>query len=176
MRTIFGLASIAFVAFLAWNIGGRLSTDAVGMAVGLLFGILPLALLALANGRQSPPACGNDEGSARARATAMPGQAPKVQYTQARPFALPAPKPALVGEVVNPNGCPYGVEPWIWEELYDRGRTAPTHRVRLVDVHRTTIDGSGVRVDEAHMLPPEVAARLYGERRFKVVGEMEQTT
>lgn len=40
----------------AWAIGSRLSTDAVGMGVGLVFGVLagiPAALLVLATGRQS---------------------------------------------------------------------------------------------------------------------------
>ena len=53
MRTIIGIASIAFVGFLAWHIVGRLSDDAIGMGVGMVFGVLagiPAALLVFATG------------------------------------------------------------------------------------------------------------------------------
>ena len=84
------------------------------------------------------------------------------QYTAARPF----------GELVDD-----GPEPWSAEELAQAQRMYPrTDRryqvVRLddaapkqIEVHRTTIDGSGVQIDENHMLPPEVAARLFGGKR-----------
>jgi hypothetical protein len=36
---------------------------------------------------------------------------------------------------------------------------------KLIEVHRTDIDGSGVQIDENHMLPAEVAARLFGGKR-----------
>lgn len=53
MKTLLGLAALVFVGFLTWQIGSRLSTDAVGMGVGLIFGVLsgiPAALLVLATG------------------------------------------------------------------------------------------------------------------------------
>jgi hypothetical protein len=55
MRRLVGLAALVFVGFLAWQVGNRLSTDAVGMAVGLVFGVLagvPAALLVLATDRR----------------------------------------------------------------------------------------------------------------------------
>lgn len=53
MRALLGLASIVLVGALAWGIGSRLSTDAIGMGVGMLFGMLaglPAALLVFAAG------------------------------------------------------------------------------------------------------------------------------
>ena len=55
MRTIIGIAALIFVGMLTWQIGARLSTDAVGMGVGLVFGVLagiPTALLVLATDRR----------------------------------------------------------------------------------------------------------------------------
>ena len=60
MKTVMILGPLAgaFVGVLAWQIGSRLSTDAVGMAVGLIFGVLagiPAALLVAASGRRRDP-------------------------------------------------------------------------------------------------------------------------
>jgi len=48
MRSVISLALLALLALLAWQVGSRLSTDAVGMGVGLVFGVMagvPVALL-----------------------------------------------------------------------------------------------------------------------------------
>ena len=55
MLRLIGLLLLVFVAMAGWRIGGSLSSDAVSMAVGVLFGILagiPTALLVLASGRR----------------------------------------------------------------------------------------------------------------------------
>jgi hypothetical protein len=55
MKLFFGTAVLVFVAVAAWRIGGSLSADALGMAVGVLFGVLaglPAALLVLISGRR----------------------------------------------------------------------------------------------------------------------------
>jgi len=57
MKTVMILGPLAgaFVGVFAWQIGSRLSTDAVGMAVGLIFGVfagIPAALLVAASGRR----------------------------------------------------------------------------------------------------------------------------
>ena len=47
-------ALLIFVGFAGWQIGGKLSTDATGMAIGILLGVMagiPTALIILANGR-----------------------------------------------------------------------------------------------------------------------------
>lgn len=56
MKPILGIATLIFVAIVGWRIGGSLSSDALGMAVGMLFGVMagiPTALLLLASQRQS---------------------------------------------------------------------------------------------------------------------------
>lgn len=55
MRSILVIGSILFVAVMAWQLGNRLSPDALGMALGVLFGILagiPMALMVLASARR----------------------------------------------------------------------------------------------------------------------------
>lgn len=55
MRQFFGLAVLVFVSIAAWRIAGQLSADAIGMAVGVLFGVLaglPTALLVMASSRR----------------------------------------------------------------------------------------------------------------------------
>jgi len=54
MKKLIALLLIIFVAAAGWNIGSRLSSDALGMSVGILLGVmagLPVALLVLAAGR-----------------------------------------------------------------------------------------------------------------------------
>lgn len=51
MRGIAGLGMVGLIGFLCWQLGGRLSADAIGMALGVLFGIMagiPAALMVLA--------------------------------------------------------------------------------------------------------------------------------
>ncbi|MCC6169322.1 MAG: hypothetical protein IT329_19025 [Caldilineaceae bacterium] len=55
MKLFFGTAVLVFVAVAAWRVGGALSADALGMAVGVIFGVmagLPAALLVMASGRR----------------------------------------------------------------------------------------------------------------------------
>ena len=50
MRRLIGLAALVFVGVLAWRVGDMLSTDAIGMAVGMTLGVLagvPTAALVL---------------------------------------------------------------------------------------------------------------------------------
>ena len=49
------IGGIVFVGFAGWQIGGKLSSDAIGMALGVLFGIMagiPASLMVLAAKRQ----------------------------------------------------------------------------------------------------------------------------
>lgn len=55
MKRFFLLTVLVFVGVMAWRIGGRMSPDALGVAVGLVFGVLasvPAALLVLAAARR----------------------------------------------------------------------------------------------------------------------------
>ena len=56
MKRFFALAVLVFVGVAAWQIGSKLSADAIGMGVGVLFGVMagiPTALLLLASNRRS---------------------------------------------------------------------------------------------------------------------------
>lgn len=55
MKKLLGLILLVFIGVIAWRIGDSLSSDAVSMAVGVLFGIMagiPTALLVLASDRR----------------------------------------------------------------------------------------------------------------------------
>jgi len=56
MKRLILVAILIFVGFTGWQAGGALSADAMGMAVGIVFGVLaslPAALLILAATRRS---------------------------------------------------------------------------------------------------------------------------
>ena len=58
MKQLIGLIVLGFVGFMGFRIGGELSPDAFGMAVGLLFGVMagiPTALILLASQRREQP-------------------------------------------------------------------------------------------------------------------------
>ena len=55
MKKLLILTCLLFVAIVAWRISERLSADAIGMALGVMFGVLagiPTALLVLASARR----------------------------------------------------------------------------------------------------------------------------
>lgn len=55
MKRFLLIAVLVCVGVMAWSIGNRLSTDALGMAVGILFGMsagIPAALLVLVSSRR----------------------------------------------------------------------------------------------------------------------------
>ncbi|MCB0132510.1 MAG: hypothetical protein KDD78_16730 [Caldilineaceae bacterium] len=66
MKKFVLLATLVFLGAVGWQIGSRLSSDAVGMGVGVLFGVmagLPMALLVLASGRRRQEESGwSDDG------------------------------------------------------------------------------------------------------------------
>lgn len=57
-KTVAFLIALVFVGALAWMIFSRLSSDAVSMALGVMFGVLggvPTAILVIASGRRHEP-------------------------------------------------------------------------------------------------------------------------
>ena len=83
----------------AWAIGSRISTDAVAMGVGLIFGVLagiPTALMVMAasargssNGYDAGYAAGQHEAHRQMLEHEARRQLMQPQYSPARPFALP---------------------------------------------------------------------------------------
>ena len=64
MKQLAVVVGLCVFGLLAWLLGSRLSSDALGMAVGLLFGVLagiPTALLVLASGRNRRPYDDDDD-------------------------------------------------------------------------------------------------------------------
>jgi hypothetical protein len=129
---------------LAWVLGSRLSADALGMAVGLLFGVLagiPAALLVMVSGRrrqdEEPDFDEEDErgayGLARGGAQPYPYQPPVIVL--AAPQAAPPPS--------------WGQQP-----------------------QAQTVDSVGYPVRQA--LPGPGAPGAPGGRVFRVVGEKEE--
>ena len=87
MGRVIGLVALVIVGGIGWRVAGSLGSDSLGMAVGVLFGILagiPTALLMLAASRRHPEA-----------ATPPPPQVTIVNHYHAAPetpqLAAPAP-------------------------------------------------------------------------------------
>lgn len=78
MKRLVIVAFLIFVGFAGWRAGGILSSDAMGMVVGILFGVLaslPAALLVLAATRRSQQA---EPPSVRSQPPYANGQIPVV--------------------------------------------------------------------------------------------------
>ncbi len=108
MRAVVVLTSLAIVSAVAWLIGSRLSTDALGMAVGMSFGVMagvPAALLVLAAGRRHKSTPEDDEEETHVRRLG-PGYA---GYPQQGPVIVLAPPAAPWPPQQQPGG--YGQQP-----------------------------------------------------------------
>lgn len=116
MRQYIGLAALIFVGIAAWRIAGQLSADALGMAVGVLFGVMagvPTALMVMASGRKR--AAEEEETSSRRRQSQAMAQYP-AQYGGYGPGGYPPHPPVIVlagpgmGQQGHPQGYgdPYG--------------------------------------------------------------------
>lgn len=117
MRYLFGVTAIVVAGVLTWQIGARLSTDAVGMGVGLIFGVLagvPAMLLILATDRRGRGVRDDEALTPFAPLAPYVRTAPYVptvivvespQYTPARPFAT-QPAPERTAHCANWELCP----------------------------------------------------------------------
>jgi hypothetical protein len=115
MRRMLGLAALVFVGVLAWRVGGMLSTDAIGMAVGMMFGVLagiPAALLVLATDRrrhrEEDDADDDYYTGPHRQLPAYPQQPPVIVVTSAHPQAQPPQQP------VHNNPYHAGSNPASW--------------------------------------------------------------
>lgn len=104
MKRLIVLAGLVFIGVMAWRIGERLSADAIGMALGVLFGIvagLPVALLVLAANRRREERDSVERPDARQR-----------QLPQGYGYPMQSQPPIIVlaghGNPQMPNG--YGYE------------------------------------------------------------------
>ena len=122
MRQFVGLAALIFVGIAAWRIAGQLSADALGMAVGVLFGVMagvPTALMVMASGRRR--AAEEEEAPARRRQQQPhgmqqhPGFGPGGYGPGGYPQGGYAPQPPVIvlagpgmGQPGYPQGYPQG--------------------------------------------------------------------
>jgi hypothetical protein len=75
MKRLLILCALVFVGMLGWRVGSSLSADAIGIAVGVVFGVLasiPAALLMLVAGRRTERRQEWDGESQRARGGQQP--------------------------------------------------------------------------------------------------------
>jgi hypothetical protein len=144
MRQLAVVTALVIGGVLAWVLGSRLSADALGMAVGLLFGVLagvPTALLVMASGRRQQGEEDLDEddepagyGHQRGAAQHFPYQPPVIVL--AAPQAAPSP---------------------MWAQQQPQAHT---------------VDSVGYPVRQA--LPGPGAPGAPASRVFRVVGEREE--
>jgi hypothetical protein len=115
MRKLVIVGCLLFVAVAAWRIGERLSPDAIGMAIGVLFGILagiPTALLVLASSRRRGEADEEPRMGGRQRGA--------LAYGYEHPM-LPQQSPVII---LAGNGAPMQMMP---QQEQDGHKRQPSH-------------------------------------------------
>jgi hypothetical protein len=136
---------------LAWLLGSRLSADALGMAVGLLFGVvagIPTALLVLASGRRRRAEAEDEEEEQPGGYPAAYGHGRGMQ--QGYPF-----QPPVIVLAAPQQAAPFP-QPWPHPQ----------------SAYPQTVDSVGYPVRQA--LPGPGAPAAPGGRVFRVVGEKEE--
>ncbi len=147
MKQLAVVTALMIAGVLAWLFASRLSADALGMAVGLLFGVLagvPTALLVLASSRRRQHEGDEDDDEAAPQGYGQSG------YGQ-RAFGQPFPYQPPVIVLAAPQAAPAPAPQW---------------------PHPQTVDSVGYPVRQA--LPGPGAPAASGGRVFKVVGEKEE--
>jgi hypothetical protein len=145
MKQVAVVTILVIGGVLAWILGSRLSADALGMAVGLLFGVLagvPTALLVMASGRRR-----QDDENDFDEDDDEPGP-----YGRQRIAAQPYPYQPPVIVLAAPQAAP--AHAW--------GQQPPAQ----------TVDSVGYPVRQA--LPGPGAPGAPAGRVFRVVGEREE--
>ena len=150
MKRIIVLGGLIFISVAAWRIGNRLSADAIGMALGVLFGVLaglPVALLVLASNRRRDRREEEDPYAyphgAQGRQRGLPPGYGYPMPVQQPPVIVLAGHPGMMAQG-NQNGYNHG-----YDQPYPQ---------------------------QQRMLPgPQgMGQEMPQERRFKVVGETEE--
>ena len=127
MKRFLALVVLVFVGVSAWQIGSKLSADAIGMGVGVMFGVMagiPTALLLLASNRRN---------AARADYDAPPPP----RYQQQQPPVI-----VLAGGMAQPQQGydPYGGRQGYAPALPDPRQTVDAREFRVVGEKETVIE------------------------------------
>ena len=137
MKRFFALAVLVFVGVAAWQIGSKLSADAIGMGVGVLFGVMagiPTALLLLASNRRRQQ---DDDWQSQSRGRGQQhGMMPYGQYPQQPPVIV------LAGGMAQPQQGydPYGGRQGYAPALPDPRQTVDAREFRVVGEKETVIE------------------------------------
>lgn len=109
LNSVIALCALLFVGVAGWQIGGKLSSDAVGMALGVLFGIMagiPASLMVLAAKRRDDFDYDEPTRRWREQYTQVPQNPPIIVVTgQGRQQAQPTyqEQPVINGQLTGPN-------------------------------------------------------------------------
>ena len=147
MKQLAVVTALMIAGVLAWLFASRLSADALGMAVGLLFGVLagvPTALLVLASSRRGRRDDDEEEDEAGSQGYGHNGYGQRALGQH-----FPYQPPVIV--LAAPQAAPAPAPQW---------------------PHPQTVDSVGYPVRQA--LPGPGAPAASGGRVFKVVGEKEE--
>lgn len=143
MRHYIGLAALIFVGIAAWRIAGQLSADALGMAVGVLFGVMagvPTALMVMASGRRRQAE--EEEATTRRRQAAQNTPQYPAPYGGYGPGGYPPQPPVIVlagpgmGQPGYPQGYPQG-----YGDPYGQQRMRALPQPEAVDVRQFKVVG-----------------------------------
>lgn len=112
MKRLLILSALIFVGALGWRVGSSLSADAIGIAVGVVFGVLasiPAALLILVAGRRSERRQEWEEESRRGHGAGQPQRGQQNPYGNFPPVVIMAPQAAPMPQgQANPYAGYYG--------------------------------------------------------------------
>jgi len=114
MKNFLGLALLVGIGAAGWRIGGLLSSDAVSMAVGVLFGVLagvPTALLLIAGNRRQGESMNGAANHAHGRHAPAYASPPPVIIMAAPHMAAPAISQQPHGPQTYNRGTTWGGEP-----------------------------------------------------------------
>ena len=148
MKRLVLIAALLFVGMAAWRVADRLSADALGMGVGVLFGIMagvPTALMLLAAGRR------REEPSERHREQAQG------RLTQ-QGYAGYAQQPPVIVLAAHPGAGQWPAQPGYAQPNY------PTYSGAQPGY-------GGAPLARPALPPPHEQAE---ERQFRVVGEKDE--
>jgi hypothetical protein len=144
MRPYIGLAALIFVGIAAWRIAGQLSADALGMAVGVLFGVMagvPTALMVMASSRRR--AAEEEEATPRRRQQQPQGMPQQPPYYGGYGPGGYAPQPPVIvlaapgmGQPGYPQGYPQG-----YGDPYSQQRMRALPAPEAVDVRQFKVVG-----------------------------------
>lgn len=174
MKGIIGGVILIFVGVSGWFVGSRLSADAIGMAVGIFFGIMagvPVAIMVLASRRQADQYYNqhphNQHPYNQNRGAHGRGKNPQMPYGNQLPYA---PQPPVI--VVTGNGAPQQTAYPM--NGYPQMNALPPAGERYFDMGPTPAQQAMQQPAPQHHTPQHHTPQHPAARQFRVVGEQDE--